>query len=182
MNFNAELGQKDSFRFNELTSVVGVKPYVLRFWESEFEQIRPKIDQDGHKFYSATDLEFVTKIKDLLFNEKFSIVQAKKYLIDLEKTEVISEERFDDIGSRATNNSENKNVVFHNSSLELMKKALASELHNAKNSITSPDDESFRTRSLTNPVRELTDKDILTLIQAKKKLTGVLNRINEFLN
>lgn len=187
MNFNAELGQKNSFRFNELTSVVGVKPYVLRFWESEFEQIRPEIDQDGQKFYSAADLEYVHKIKELLFDEKYSIVQAKKYLSDhtvkVEADEDNCIQHLDDnYEKRNENISENNSVVFHNSSLELMKKALASELHSAAQSITTSRSQTERPVDQLNLSRELSDKDIVNLVQAKKKLTGVLSRINEFLN
>ena len=77
MNFNADLAKKNSFKFNELTSVVGVKPYVLRFWESEFDEINPVLDGDGQKSYSAQDLEYVSQIKDLLFVEKHNFALTR---------------------------------------------------------------------------------------------------------
>ena len=54
-----------------------VKPYVLRFWETEFEQISPELTDSGDKKYSSDDLEAIERIKDLLFNQKMSIPQAK---------------------------------------------------------------------------------------------------------
>lgn len=71
---------KESYKFNEITSLTGVKPYVLRFWEAEFEHIAPSSNELGQKIYTKADLETIRKIKNLLFDEKMSIPQAKGYL------------------------------------------------------------------------------------------------------
>jgi DNA-binding transcriptional MerR regulator len=71
---------KDNYLFNEITSMTGVKPYVLRFWESEFEQIDPVVLEDGEKVYREEDLATIQKIKGLLFDEKMSIQETKKAL------------------------------------------------------------------------------------------------------
>ena len=69
--------QKSQFNFQEVSSATGVKPYVLRFWESEFEEIAPIVASNGDKFYSQADVQMVLEIKKFLFEEKMTIEQAK---------------------------------------------------------------------------------------------------------
>ncbi|MBT3234553.1 MAG: MerR family transcriptional regulator [Bdellovibrionales bacterium] len=71
---------KSSFKINEACEVVGVKPYVLRFWESEFDQIRPLVSSSGQKVYQHHDLEVIATIKELLFNQHLTIEQCKQQL------------------------------------------------------------------------------------------------------
>lgn len=73
---------KSSFSFNEVSSISEVKPYVLRFWESEFPQVDPVISDNGEKLYDLTDLHAVLKIKKLLFEDKLSIPKAKFKLME----------------------------------------------------------------------------------------------------
>lgn len=77
MNFESVDQKKAHYAFKEIASITGVKPYVLRFWENEFDQISPIITGDGVKNYSAEDLKCVKQIKDLLFERKLSIDEAK---------------------------------------------------------------------------------------------------------
>jgi DNA-binding transcriptional MerR regulator len=74
--------QKSSFKFAELTSLTGVKPYVIRFWETEFPEISPVIGEDGQKVYSRSDVEILLKIKALLFEHKLSLQEAKAAMSD----------------------------------------------------------------------------------------------------
>ena len=76
---------KSNFKFQELTPITGVKPYVLRFWETEFPEIAPIDSEGGQKLYSRSDVETFLKIKKLLFEDKLSIPEAK---IKLSSTEV----------------------------------------------------------------------------------------------
>lgn len=71
------LPPKSTFRFSELPAITGIKPYVLRFWETEFEEIVPINDESGEKHYSRADVEMILHIKSLLFDEKLSITEAK---------------------------------------------------------------------------------------------------------
>jgi DNA-binding transcriptional MerR regulator len=73
---------KSTFTFNEVCSLTSVKPYVLRFWESEFSQIDPVSSDGGNKLYDLTDLMAVFKVKKLLFDEKLSIPKAKQRLVE----------------------------------------------------------------------------------------------------
>jgi DNA-binding transcriptional MerR regulator len=68
---------KSSFKFQELTPITGVKPYVIRYWETEFPEICPVTSDAGQKIYSRKDLEAILKIKKFLFEDKMSIPEAK---------------------------------------------------------------------------------------------------------
>jgi len=75
---------KSSFKFGELTSLTGIKPYVIRFWETEFTEISPVLAEDGQKTYSRSDVETILKIKSLLFDHKLSLQEAKAAIRDPE--------------------------------------------------------------------------------------------------
>ena len=68
---------KSNFKFQELTPITGVKPYVLRFWETEFDEICPITSDSGQKLYTKKDIEVILRIKHLLFEEKLSIPEAR---------------------------------------------------------------------------------------------------------
>jgi len=89
-NFENSQSFKDSYSFSEVSSVTSVKPYVLRFWETEFTEIDPVIHSDGKKVYSHSDLEFILLIKNLLFEQKMSIPQAKAFISKNEVEEVLT--------------------------------------------------------------------------------------------
>lgn len=74
---------KSSFKFQELTPITGVKPYVIRFWEAEFPEIAPMTSDSGQKVYSRKDLEVILKIKKLLFEDKLTIPEAKHRISSL---------------------------------------------------------------------------------------------------
>lgn len=76
---------KKYFRIGEVSELVGVEPYVLRYWESEFSSIRPIKSSSGHRVYSRKDVETLYLIRHLLHVEKFSIKGAKKRLHDRKK-------------------------------------------------------------------------------------------------
>ena len=61
-----QIPNKSQFKLEEVSSVTGVKPYVLRFWESEFDQINPLLLSDGNKVYGHQDIQVVAKIKEFL--------------------------------------------------------------------------------------------------------------------
>ncbi len=78
---------KSNFKFQELTPITGVKPYVIRFWETEFPEISPVLGDSGQKLYQRKDVETILRIKKLLFEEKLSIPEAK---IQLQNEESVS--------------------------------------------------------------------------------------------
>jgi DNA-binding transcriptional MerR regulator len=75
-----EIPDKLYFKIGEVASITGLPGYVLRFWESEFKTIRPTRSESGQRLYRRKDLEEILQIRDLLYNQKFTIKGAKKHL------------------------------------------------------------------------------------------------------
>lgn len=73
------------FRIGDVADLAGVKPYVLRYWESEFPMIAPTKSNSGHRVYRRGDVETVLLIKHLLYTERYSIEGARKRIRDLRK-------------------------------------------------------------------------------------------------
>ena len=67
---------KRYFRIGEASTLCGVKDYVLRYWEKEFSQIRPK-KIGGHRYYQARDIEMLRQIRDLLHIKGLTVAGAK---------------------------------------------------------------------------------------------------------
>ncbi|ABA88671.1 transcriptional regulator, MerR family [Syntrophotalea carbinolica DSM 2380] len=68
------------FKIGEVAQLTGVKPHVLRYWESEFRQIRPVKSQGKQRLYRRDDIEFVLNLKDILYGQGYTIAGAKKIL------------------------------------------------------------------------------------------------------
>lgn len=79
-----QLYNKLYFRIGEVAKIVGVKPYVLRYWENEFPSIKPGKTPSHHRLYRRRDVELLLAIKHLLYEERFTIAGARKQLKDLE--------------------------------------------------------------------------------------------------
>ena len=75
-----ELPNKLYFRIGEVAKIVGVKPYVLRYWETEFSILKPGKTPSRHRLYRRRDVETLLEIKTLLYEEGFTIAGAKKKL------------------------------------------------------------------------------------------------------
>jgi DNA-binding transcriptional MerR regulator len=75
-----EIPDKLYFRMGEVSRLVGVKPYVLRYWETEFPAIAPKKVGSNHRMYRRKDVEALLEIKRLLYEKRFTIAGARKAL------------------------------------------------------------------------------------------------------
>jgi len=80
-----DLPDKLYFKIGEVAKLVGVKPYVLRYWETEFPAIRPGKTRSKHRLYRRRDVEALLEIKRLLHNERYTIEGAKRRLKSLAK-------------------------------------------------------------------------------------------------
>ncbi len=80
---------KRYFRIGEASRIIGVEPYVLRYWENEFSQIRPQRADSKQRTYQKNDLEIILEIKRLLYKEKMTIEGAKKRLRQKRTTETV---------------------------------------------------------------------------------------------
>jgi DNA-binding transcriptional MerR regulator len=75
-----EVPDKLYFKIGEVGALLGVKPYVLRYWESEFHAIRPAKTRSKHRLYRPRDIDVLREIKRLLYEERLTIEGAKKRL------------------------------------------------------------------------------------------------------
>lgn len=75
-----EIPDKFYFKISEVSSITGLPGYVLRFWESEFKTVCPARSESGQRLYRKADIEKILTIKHLLYDRKFTIPGAKKYL------------------------------------------------------------------------------------------------------
>ncbi len=77
------LPDKLYFKIGEVAELVGVKPHVLRYWETEFTALRPKKTRGAHRHYSRRDVELAMLLRRLLHDEGFTVPGAKKKLREL---------------------------------------------------------------------------------------------------
>src|SRR5450756_2214776 len=80
-----EIPDKLYFKIGEVSQLLGVEAYVLRYWESEFPGLGPKKSGTGHRLYRRKDVELLLEIKHLLYEKRFTIEGARKWLEDRRK-------------------------------------------------------------------------------------------------
>src|SRR5580704_6127019 len=68
------------FKIGEVSQIIGVEPYVLRYWESEFPALSPRKSNTGQRMFRRKDVELLLNIKQLLYEKKFTIEGARKAL------------------------------------------------------------------------------------------------------
>lgn len=72
--------EKQYFRIGEVAEIADVEPYVLRFWETEFASLKPQKTRSNRRLYSRADVELVLRIRDLLYEECYTIPGARRQL------------------------------------------------------------------------------------------------------
>ncbi len=102
-----------AFKIGDVADLLGVKPYVLRYWEQEFKSLNPKKAANNQRIYSKRDVETVILIKMFLYIDQFSIPGARKALKDyrdlqIQKTKVLLSQ----------DNSSNQNLAGQKSSAQ----------------------------------------------------------------
>ena len=78
-----QIPEKLFYRINEVATITQVKPYVLRYWETEFPTLAPEKDDNDQRRYRKADIEVVLQIKRLLYEEKFTFAGARKQLKEM---------------------------------------------------------------------------------------------------
>ena len=74
------LAAKPFFKIGEVARLLGVKPHVLRYWESEFPSLKPKKNPSGQRLYARADIEALTEIRNLLYTDCYTISGARQLL------------------------------------------------------------------------------------------------------
>jgi DNA-binding transcriptional MerR regulator len=72
--------EKGLYRIGEVSRIADLKPFVLRYWETEFPMLEPVKSSSGHRLYRQEDVDLVLKIKRLLYDEGFTIAGARRHL------------------------------------------------------------------------------------------------------
>jgi DNA-binding transcriptional MerR regulator len=75
-----EIPNKLYFKIGEVSELLGVEPYVLRYWETEFPVLSPKKSGTGHRLYRRKDVELLLRIKHLLRDKRYTIEGARQSL------------------------------------------------------------------------------------------------------
>ena len=73
-------GEKLYYRIGEVAKITGIKPYVLRYWESEFRWMAPQKSRSKQRLYRRKDIDTILLIKKLLYEERYTIAGARKLL------------------------------------------------------------------------------------------------------
>lgn len=89
----AKIPEKAFFRIGEVAKIVGVKPYVLRYWESEFSLLKPQKSRSQQRVYRRSDVESVLLVKHLLYAERYSIEGARLRIKELKREGELSKVR-----------------------------------------------------------------------------------------
>ena len=77
------MSEKEFFSIKEVADMFDLKPYILRYWEKEFAILKPKRNRVGRRYYSKKDLDVVRMIKNVLYDQGYTIAGAKKKLVTL---------------------------------------------------------------------------------------------------
>src|ERR1700756_889336 len=83
----SDIPEKLYFRIGEVARLCRLPAYVLRFWETEFPQLKPVKSSTGQRMYRKRDVENVVRIKQLLYEEGYTIAGARQHLRDEGKTD-----------------------------------------------------------------------------------------------
>jgi DNA-binding transcriptional MerR regulator len=68
------------YRIGDVSEITGIKPHILRYWEAEFSALHPRKNDAGQRVYERRDVELVIEIKKLLYEQRYTISGAKKFL------------------------------------------------------------------------------------------------------
>ncbi len=77
---DVSIPDKTYFRIGEVSSILGVEPYVVRYWETEFKSVKPVRTRSDQRLYRRKDLEELLIIRDLLYKDNFTIRGARTQL------------------------------------------------------------------------------------------------------
>ena len=80
---NEHIARRVYYSIGEVCDLTGLKPHVLRYWETQFEVLNPGKNRAGNRVFRARDVELVMLVKDLLYVQKYTIEGANKRLLEM---------------------------------------------------------------------------------------------------
>lgn len=92
------IARKVYYSIGEVCDLTGLKPHVLRYWETQFEVLSPTKNRAGNRVYRSKDIELVLLVKHLLYEQKYTIEGANQRLNDMRKSGELEEERHEVLG------------------------------------------------------------------------------------
>ena len=135
----AVIPAKNLFRIGEASRLTSTKPFVLRYWETEFPMLQPVKSPKGHRLYRREDLDTVFTIKRLLYDEGFTIAGARRHLRDQALGGTGSHESAgaptDASGEPAAQNVESAHLATGASQLAMLNRATLVELRDSLRSL-----------------------------------------------
>ena len=87
------IAKKAYYSIGEVCDLVGLKPHVLRYWETQFDILRPTKNRAGNRVFRPKEIELVLLVKHLLYDEKYTIDGARQRLAEMKSAGELEEER-----------------------------------------------------------------------------------------
>ncbi len=91
MDMDEPIAKKVYYSIGEVCDLTGLKPHVLRYWETQFELLHPTKNRAGNRVFRPKEIELILLVKHLLYEKKFTIDGARQRLLDMRKGGEISE-------------------------------------------------------------------------------------------
>ena len=91
MDTDEPIAKKAYYSIGEVCDLTGLKPHVLRYWETQFELLHPTKNRAGNRSFRPKDIELILLVKHLLYEKKFTIDGARQRLLDMRKGGEIAE-------------------------------------------------------------------------------------------
>lgn len=85
MDQSQQVAKKVYYSIGEVCDLSGLKPHVLRYWETQFDVLNPTKNRAGNRVYRSRDVEVVLLVKNLLYDEKYTIEGANQKLVDMRR-------------------------------------------------------------------------------------------------
>lgn len=87
------IAKKAYYSIGEACDLVGLKPHVLRYWETQFDVLRPTKNRAGNRVFRPKEIELILLVKHLLYDEKYTIDGARQKLQEMRSSGELDEER-----------------------------------------------------------------------------------------
>lgn len=92
---NEPIAKKVYYSIGEVCDLTGLKPHVLRYWETQFDVLNPTKNRAGNRVYRSKEIEIILLVKHLLYQKKYTIEGANNRLVEMRRAGELEDERQD---------------------------------------------------------------------------------------